>query len=50
MVNGKGLNDEERSVIIKECAKGTSLHVITEKLAQHGDMVRGFLKEETIQL
>ena len=30
MGRGKGLNNEEKSIIIKESAKGTSLHIIAE--------------------
>uniref|UniRef100_A0A0L8FUY2 Transposase Tc1-like domain-containing protein n=1 Tax=Octopus bimaculoides TaxID=37653 RepID=A0A0L8FUY2_OCTBM len=36
-----------KSVIIKESAKGTSLHVIAEKLGRHVDMVRQLLKDSS---
>ena len=40
----KGLNDEDKS-IIKESAKGTSLHIIAENLVHHVDMVGIILRE-----
>lgn len=36
----KGLNDEEDSVIIKENAKGSFLHVIAETLGRLVDTVK----------
>uniref|UniRef100_A0A0L8H392 Tc3 transposase DNA binding domain-containing protein n=1 Tax=Octopus bimaculoides TaxID=37653 RepID=A0A0L8H392_OCTBM len=45
MGRGKGLNKEEKSIIMKESTKGTSLHVIAEKLGRHVDTVRRFLKD-----
>lgn len=44
----KGLNIEEKSIIIKASDKGISFYVITEKLDHYVDTIRRFRKEETI--
>lgn len=40
----KGFNDEKTFLIIKESAKGNSLHIIAEMFGRHVDKVRRFLK------
>lgn len=41
----KDLNDEEKTVIIKETAKGTTFFTIAERLGRHVDTVKRSLKD-----
>lgn len=45
LLSKKGLNDERKSIIIKESTKGTSLHVIAN-LCHYVDIFRQFLRDQ----
>lgn len=45
MGRGKALTDDEKAIIIKETAKGTSPDAIAEQIGRHVDSVKRFLKD-----